>query len=71
MLESRKPRLIVRRKRGERIVLSNGVEIDVLTTGRDVKLAISAPRDVRIDRGECLPRPARSGEVFAQGGNVS
>ncbi len=45
--------LVVQRKVGERLVLSGGIEITVIALQRGgVKLAVSAPRDVVIARGE-------------------
>jgi carbon storage regulator CsrA len=45
--------LVVHRKVGERIVLSGGIEITVVSSSRGgVRLAVTAPRDVVIARGE-------------------
>lgn len=45
--------LIVHRKEGQRLVLSGGIEITVVSTGRGgVRLAVTAPKDVWIARGE-------------------
>jgi carbon storage regulator CsrA len=45
--------LVVHRKVGERIVLSGGIEITVVSTSRGgVRLAVTAPKDVVIARGE-------------------
>lgn len=45
--------LVVHRKVGERIVLSGGVEVMVVSTSKGgVRLAVIAPRDVVILRGE-------------------
>lgn len=45
--------LVVQRRVGERLVLSGGIEITVVAVGRGgVKLAITAPKDVWIARGE-------------------
>lgn len=45
--------LVVHRKVGERVVLSGGIEVTVVSTSRGgVRLAITAPKDVLIVRGE-------------------
>jgi carbon storage regulator CsrA len=45
--------LVVHRKEGQRLVLSGGIEISVVSTARGgVRLAITAPPDVWIARGE-------------------
>ena len=45
--------LIVRRRVGERIVISGGIEITIATvSGGGVRLAVHAPRGVSVVRGE-------------------
>ena len=45
--------LVVHRKEGQRLVLSGGIEIAVVSTSRGgVRLAITAPKNVWIARGE-------------------
>ena len=45
--------LVIHRKEGQRLVLSGGIEIAVVSTARGgVRLAITAPKDVWIARGE-------------------
>ncbi len=45
--------LVVHRKEGQRLVLSGGIEIAIVSTARGgVRLAITAPKDVWIARGE-------------------
>jgi len=45
--------LVIHRKVGERIVLSGGIEVTVVSTSRGgVRLAVTAPRDVVMARGE-------------------
>jgi carbon storage regulator CsrA len=45
--------LVVHRKIGERIVLSGGIEIAVVALAKGgVRLAVTAPKDVWIARGE-------------------
>jgi carbon storage regulator len=45
--------LVVKRGVGERLVMSGGIEITVVSVGRGgVKLAVSAPREVWVVRGE-------------------
>lgn len=45
--------LVLSRKVGERVVLGNGVVVEVLETkGRRVRLGVEAPSEVAIWRGE-------------------
>jgi carbon storage regulator len=45
--------LVLTRKRGEKLVLGNGVTVTVLEViGRRVRIGIEAPKDVPILRGE-------------------
>jgi len=45
--------LVVHRKVGERLVLSGGIEITIVSTSRGgARLAVTAPKDVIIARGE-------------------
>ena len=45
--------LIIRRRRGESIVIGEDIEIEILeTTPTQVKLGISAPKDVTVLRSE-------------------
>ena len=45
--------LIIQRRAGERIVISNGVEITVAAVaGRNVRLAVNAPRGIIVLRAE-------------------
>ena len=45
--------LVVTRKRGESIVVGDGIEIEVVSLGRNsVRLGITAPRDVPVHRRE-------------------
>jgi carbon storage regulator len=45
--------LVLSRKEGERLILSNGVTIVVVKLGKHVaRIGIDAPADVRIDREE-------------------
>ncbi|MCC7010603.1 MAG: carbon storage regulator CsrA [Acidobacteria bacterium] len=45
--------LVVTRKRGEAIIIGDGIEVTVLRVGRDgVRLGIAAPRDVQVHRRE-------------------
>lgn len=49
--------LVLRRKRGEKLILTGRIEITVLAIeGERVKLGISAPPDVAIVREEVLRR---------------
>ncbi len=45
--------LVFTRKRGEAIIIGDGIEVRVLRVGRDgVRLGVSAPRDVAVHRQE-------------------
>jgi carbon storage regulator CsrA len=45
--------LVIHRKVGERIVLSGGIEVSVVSSSRGgVRLAVIAPKEVFISRGE-------------------
>ena len=45
--------LVITRKRGETIVIGEGIEVTVLRVGRDgVRLGVTAPRDVQVHRQE-------------------
>jgi carbon storage regulator len=45
--------LVVTRKRGESIVIGDGIEIEVISVGRNgVRIGITAPRDVPVHRRE-------------------
>lgn len=45
--------LVITRKRGETIVIGDGIEVTVLRVGRDgVRLGVTAPRDVQVHRRE-------------------
>jgi carbon storage regulator len=47
--------LVLSRREGQRIVIGDGIEITVAEVqGSRVRIAISAPKDVRIVRGELL-----------------
>lgn len=54
--------LVLTRKVGEKIILSNGVEITVeRVMGRHVKLGVVAPDVVRIFRSEIASKPPKQG----------
>lgn len=58
--------LVVHRKVGERIVLSGGIEITVLSSTRNgVRLAVTAPPDVLIARGELHDAVAKANQAAA------
>jgi len=45
--------VVLSRKRGEHIVIGDSIEVTVVSIrGRRVHLAVNAPRDVRVNRGE-------------------
>jgi carbon storage regulator len=49
--------LVLSRKRGERIVIGGSIEVTVVTIrGTRVRLAIDAPLEVRVHRGEIHQR---------------
>ncbi|NUO54592.1 MAG: carbon storage regulator [Polyangiaceae bacterium] len=59
--------LVVQRKVGERLVLSGGIEITVVAVQRGgVKLAVSAPKDVLVARGEVHDAVASANAAAAQ-----
>lgn len=63
--------LVLSRKLGERIVIEGNIEITVVAIkGRAVRIGVSAPDSVRVDRGEVnarreefLDAPATSGGI--------
>jgi len=47
--------LILTRKKGESIAIGDNIQIQVLNVkGGQVRIGIEAPRDVRVNREECL-----------------
>ena len=49
--------LVLSRKRGEALVIGNGISVTVLEMrGSQVKLGVVAPTEVRIQRNEALPQ---------------
>jgi len=45
--------LVVTRKRGESIVVGDGIEIQVISVGRNgVRIGVTAPRDIPVHRRE-------------------
>jgi len=58
--------LVVQRRVGERLVLAGGIEITVVATGRGgTRLAIRAPKDVWVARGEVHEAIARANQAAA------
>ena len=52
--------LVLTRKEGETIVIDDQIKITVVRTrGRAIRLAIEAPRDMRVLRGELAPTHGR------------
>lgn len=59
--------LVVQRKIGERIVLDGGIEITLVATGRGgARLAIRAPKDVWVARGEVHDAIVRANAAAAE-----
>jgi len=67
--------LVLSRRMDEEIVIDGGIRIKILATrGGKVRLGISAPREVTVERGElagrrtieCLTPPRRDGLLFEQ-----
>lgn len=50
--------LILSRREGESISIGENVTVKVIKSGRTVKVAIDAPRDVAVDRTELKERQA-------------
>ncbi|HOF89149.1 MAG TPA: carbon storage regulator CsrA [Armatimonadota bacterium] len=51
--------LVLTRKTGQSIVIDGGIEITVLEVrGEQVRLGITAPREIRVNRKELLLREA-------------
>jgi carbon storage regulator len=60
--------LVVHRKVGERLVLGGGIEITVVAATRGgVRLAVQAPKDVWIARGEVHDAAARANAAAVAG----
>ncbi len=58
--------LTLSRRKGERIVIEGGIEIEVLKTGSGrVRLGVHAPREVRVRRGELVKREQRESQTAA------
>lgn len=52
--------LILTRRTGETLCIGDDVEVTVLgTKGNQVRIGVSAPRDVTVDRSEIRERKAR------------
>ncbi|MFI5179428.1 MAG: carbon storage regulator [Vicinamibacterales bacterium] len=64
--------LVITRKRGEAIVIGEGIEIRVLRVGRDgVRLGVTAPADVAVNRQEVFEAVRAANASAAQGGPAS
>ena len=48
--------LVVSRKAGESIIISNDITITILDVGNTVKIGIDAPRDIAVHREEVYQR---------------
>ncbi len=58
--------LVIHRKVGERIVLTGGIEVSVVSSSRGgVRLAVVAPKDIVISRGEVHDAVASSNVAAA------
>jgi len=49
--------LILNRKAGQSILITNEIQIIILNALGDIRLGIEAPKDMHILRGELLNRP--------------
>jgi carbon storage regulator len=60
--------LVFTRRRGETIVIGDGIRIEVLRTGRDgVRLGVVAPADVAVHRKEIYDQIREANEKAAAG----
>lgn len=59
--------LVLTRKTGQSIVIDGGIEITVLEVrGEQVRLGITAPREIRVNRKELLLREAAAAQAAAE-----
>lgn len=59
--------LVLQRRKGESLQLGNDIKITIVETGTDtVKLAIDAPRDIKILRSELLEAIAENKKAAAE-----
>lgn len=59
--------LLMQRRVGQRIVLSGGIEITVISSSRgSVRLGIEAPRGIQVIRGETYDRIAQANAMAAE-----
>lgn len=64
--------LALTRKIGERIVLNDNISVTIVDVkGDSVKLAVDAPKSVKIYRGEIYDSIAAENKQAADGGNIA
>ena len=66
--------LVMTRKRGESIMVGDGIEIQVVSVGRHgVRIGVSAPRDIPVHRREVydLVMAANRSAAVAESGSLS
>lgn len=66
--------LVITRKRGEAIVIGDGIEVEVLRVGKDgVRLGIKAPANVTVHRSEIYEaiRAANASAASASASSVA
>jgi carbon storage regulator len=63
--------LVLTRKTGQSIVIDGGIEITVLEVrGEQVRLGITAPREIRVNRKELLLREAAALAAAAEAAGI-
>ncbi len=51
--------LVLTRKKGETIAIGDNIQIQVLSVkGGQVRIGVDAPREVRVNREECIEEPS-------------
>jgi carbon storage regulator len=59
--------LVLSRKVGERLVLTGGISISVVSIlGNKVRLGIEAPKEINVVRDELLPKEAKAQETSSE-----
>jgi len=59
--------LILTRKKGESIAIGDNIQIQVLNVkGGQVRIGIDAPREIKVNREECLKVPVDNNHLIAE-----